>query len=108
MERRMAETENVRVLIVDDEPLARKKIQNLLKNDSEVQVVGECSNGNEAVNCVKTLKPDLVFLDIQIPHLDGLKVSKALSGPDSPLVIFVTAYDQHAVRAFDLQALDFI
>jgi len=104
----MAETSKIRVLIVDDEPLARKKIQNLLKNHSDIEVVGECSNGIEAVDSVKSLRPDLVFLDIQIPHLNGLKVSEALSGPDSPLIIFVTAYDQHAVRAFDLQALDFV
>ena len=104
----MVESSKIRVLIVDDEHLARKKIQNLLKNDSEIEVVGECSNGIDSVNAVKSLRPDLLFLDIQIPKLDGLKVSEALSGPDSPLVIFVTAYDQHAVRAFDLQALDFI
>src|SRR4051794_16492535 len=103
-ERRMPEIQKIRVLIVDDEPLARKKIQNLLKSDSEVEVVGQCSNGIEAVDSVKLLKPDLVFLDIQIPYLDGLKVSEALTAHGSPLVIFVTAYDQHAVRAFDLQA----
>ncbi|HZS47164.1 MAG TPA: LytTR family DNA-binding domain-containing protein [Blastocatellia bacterium] len=104
----MIEPGKIKVLIVDDEPLARRKIRGLLKNDPEIEVVGECSNGNDAIASVKALSPDLLFLDIQIPELDGIKVSEALVGKDTPQVIFVTAYDQYAVRAFELQALDFL
>src|SRR5215471_6781087 len=98
----MIESSKIRVLIVDDEPLARRKIRGLLKGDPDIEVIGECSNGIEAIARVKSLNPDLMFLDIQIPELDGIKVSEALSGQSGAQVIFVTAYDQYAVRAFEL------
>ena len=99
----------IRILIVDDEPLARERIRDLLSRDGDVEVVGECRNGREAVSSVKKLAPDILFLDVQMPGMDGFAVLKALrSEPQLPLVIFVTAYDQYAVRAFEVNALDYI
>ena len=98
----------IRTLIVDDEPLARRGIRQLLAAHRDVVVVGECRDGREALRALETLQPDLVFLDVQMPGLDGLGVVRA-RGPDRmPLVVFVTAYDQFAVRAFDAHALDYL
>ncbi|MGH9831418.1 MAG: LytR/AlgR family response regulator transcription factor, partial [Blastocatellia bacterium] len=104
----MADPRPIRVLIVDDEPLARKRLRELLKDDPDVAIAGECANGAETVAAVRELAPDLIFLDVQMPGVDGLAVSETLNGKQSPLVIFVTAYDQYAVRAFDLQAVDYL
>jgi two-component system, LytTR family, response regulator len=101
----------IRTLIVDDEPLARKRLRDLLKDDAEIEIVGECSDGSELIEAVRALAPDLIFLDVQMPELDGVSVTEALrksGGESSPLVIFVTAYDQYAVRAFDLRAVDYL
>ena len=100
--------ESIAVLIVDDEPAARRGLAKLLQSCPEAVIVGECGNGLEAVDAVGRLKPDLVFLDIQMPDLDGFGVVKRI-GPDRmPPVIFVTAYDSYALQAFDIHALDYL
>jgi two-component system LytT family response regulator len=104
----MTDSKPIRVLIVDDEPLARKRLRELLKEDTEIAVVGECVNGAEAISSTHELTPDLIFLDVQMPGIDGLGVSESLNGGGSPLVVFVTAYEQYAVRAFDAQAIDYL
>ena len=95
-------------MIVDDEPLARTGIRSLLKEDAEVEIVGECGDGQEAVEAITALHPDLIFLDIQMPELDGFEVLEALDPDTIPLVVFVTAYDQYALRAFQVHALDYL
>ncbi|MEL6616082.1 MAG: response regulator, partial [Bacteroidota bacterium] len=101
-------SEPVRALIVDDEPHGRRGVRIRLDRTPEVEVVGECANGREAVQAIAELRPDLVFLDIQMPGLDGFGVIETV-GPDAmPVTVFVTAYDQHALRAFDAQALDYL
>lgn len=98
----------IRTLIVDDEPLARQRIEDLLADEQGIELIGECGNGKEAVAAVRELKPDLMFLDVQMPLLDGFGVLEAL-GPDVvPAVVFVTAYDRYAVRAFETHALDYL
>lgn len=104
----MTDSKPIRVLIVDDEPLARKRLRELLKDDSEIVIVGECANGAETISATRELAPDLIFLDVQMPGIDGLAVSEALNGRGSPLFVFVTAYEQYAVRAFDVQAVDYL
>ncbi len=104
----MAGAQNIRALIVDDEPLARKRLRELLKDDTEIVIVGECANGAETISAVRELAPDLIFLDVQMPGIDGLEVSEALGGKQNPLVIFVTAYEQYALRAFEVQAVDYL
>lgn len=102
------------VLIVDDEPLARERIRELLKRERDFAVAAEANNGRAAIDAIKTERPDLVFLDVQMPELDGLEVLRALevealSLPlPLPLIIFVTAFDQHAVRAFEYHAIDYL
>jgi len=98
----------ITTVIVDDEPLARKFLREMLVNDPEVEIVAECGSGYEALRVVKKLKPDLLFLDIQMPELDGFAVLQALEWDHVPLVIFVTAYDQYAMRAFEVHALDYL
>jgi two-component system LytT family response regulator len=98
----------MQALIVDDEPLSRTRLRQLLRSEGDVEVVGECSNGAEAVDAVRELAPDVVFLDVQMPEMDGFQVLQALSDGIVPLVIFVTAFDEYAVRAFDVLALDYV
>jgi len=98
----------IRALIVDDEPLARRGIRQLLEACTDVSVVGECRNGREALAALDTLAPDLVFLDVQMPELDGLEVVRERGAARMPHVIFVTAYDEFAVRAFETHALDYL
>jgi two-component system LytT family response regulator len=98
----------IRVLIVDDEPLARAGLKDLCERDPDIEVVGECSDGRAAVAAIEQIEPDLLLLDIQMPGMDGFEVLRAV-GPDRmPQVIFVTAYDQFALRAFDVHALDYL
>ena len=101
---------NIRTIIVDDEPLARERIQTLLKSEQDFELVAQCVNGADGLEQIRRLQPDLVFLDIQMPGMDGFELVKELGrekGP-SPLVIFVTAYDQHAIKAFEVHALDYL
>ena len=105
---REAAPAKIRVLIVDDEPLARRRIKSLLAHDSNVDVIGECSDGYKAVNSIGELNPDLVFLDIQMPAMDGFDVIRTIGPERMPTVIFVTAYDQYALKAFEVNALDYL
>jgi two-component system LytT family response regulator len=98
----------VRVLIVDDEPLAREKIRRMVEDDPEMEVIGECVNGREAVTAVQSLLPDLMLLDVEMPAFDGFAVLEALKSSHLPLVIFITAFDHYAVRAFKVHALDYL
>jgi two-component system LytT family response regulator len=98
----------IRTLIIDDESLARERVKRFLRDDPDIQVIGECSDGKEAIAAIKREKPDLVFLDIQMPEKNGFEVIKALSADVMPTVIFVTAYDQYALQAFDVHALDYL
>jgi len=98
----------IRALIVDDEPPARELIATLLRDEPDVEVVGECASGRSAVASIEQLSPDLVFLDVQMPGLDGFGVLAELPMKRWPLIVFVTAYDKHAVRAFEVHALDYL
>ena len=98
----------IRTLIVDDEPLARDRIQSLLREEADIEILRECANGNEAVAAIKELSPDLVFLDVQMPGRGGFEVLREIDPAALPLIIFVTAYDQHALKAFEVHALDYL
>jgi two-component system LytT family response regulator len=100
--------DKIRVLLVDDEPLALRGLKLRLAACPEVEIIGECANGREAVKEIKASSPDLVFLDIQMPGLDGFGVVRAMIGAPAPLFIFVTAYDKYAIDAFEANALDYI
>ncbi len=104
----MKDAKTIRALVVDDEPLAREIIREMIRRDSEISVVGECGNGLDAVTMIETERPDMVFLDIQMPEMDGFAVIEAVGAQAMPVVIFVTAYDQYAVNAFKVHALDYI
>jgi two-component system LytT family response regulator len=98
----------IRVLVVDDEPLAREKIRGMAAADPEIRVVGECTNGAEAIEAIQTIRPDLILLDVQMPEVGGFAVLEALKDEGLPPVIFITAYDHYAVRAFEVHALDYL
>jgi two-component system, LytTR family, response regulator len=98
----------IRTLIVDDEPLARRGLRAHLAGAADVEVVAECGDGREAVRLIRELEPDLVFLDVQMPELDGFGVLREAAPARLPSVIFVTAYDQYALRAFEVHALDYL
>jgi two-component system, LytTR family, response regulator len=100
--------EKIRALIVDDEPLAREGIRMRLAQEPDIAVIGECSNGRQAVTVIERDSPDLVFLDVQMPKVDGFGVIAAIGARRMPQVIFVTAYDEHALRAFEVHALDYL
>ncbi len=98
----------ITALIVDDEPLAREKIRRLLRNENDFEIIGEAVSGEEAVEMIQAEKPDLVFLDIQMPEMNGFEVIKAIKNGAMPAVIFVTAYDKYAIKAFEVHALDYL
>ncbi len=98
--------DKIRALIVDDEPPARDRITDLIARDAEVEIIGECGDGLSAVAAIEDHKPDLIFLDVQMPELDGFGVLEAIE--ETPVIIFVTAYDQYALRAFEVHALDYL
>jgi two-component system LytT family response regulator len=98
----------VRTLIVDDEPLARERMRSLLQAEPDIAIVGECRDGREAVDVIRRESPDLVFLDVQIPELDGFQVLGAIAGEKAPAIVFVTAYDQYALQAFEVHAVDYL
>jgi two-component system LytT family response regulator len=98
----------IRTLIVDDEAIARERVRRFLNAEPDIEILGECRNGREAVAAIKKLRPDLVFLDIQMPQLDGFETLAALDPAHMPAVVFVTAFDQYAIRAFTVHALDYL
>jgi two-component system LytT family response regulator len=98
----------IRALVADDEPPARKKLRELLAKEADVEQVGEAADGVEAVEKIRAAAPDVVFLDIQMPRLDGFGVIREVGVNAMPLVVFVTAYDEHALRAFEVHALDYL
>ena len=98
----------IRALVVDDEPVARDRVVRLLQQQADIELVGQCSNGLETVTAIEQLSPDLVFLDVQMPEMDGFEVVRALDAGHVPAVVFVTAYDEYAVRAFEVHALDYL
>lgn len=98
----------IRALIVDDEPVARRGIRHHLREEADIEVIGECGDGAAAIDAIAELAPDLVFLDIQMPEVGGFDVVDAIGIARMPAVIFVTAYDEHALRAFDVHAVDYV
>ena len=104
----MTEVKQIRALVIDDEPLARGMIREMLAHDPEAEVVGECANGHEAVDAIRSLSPDIVFLDVQMPELGGFEVLDSFKEGELPTIIFVTAYDQYALRAFEVHAFDYL
>jgi two-component system, LytTR family, response regulator len=98
----------LKAIVVDDEPLARERIRRLLEPETDIEVVAECADGREAVEAIEAAKPDILFLDIQMPELDGFAVLEAVGAERMPAVVFVTAYDQYALRAFESHALDYL
>ena len=98
----------VRTLIVDDEPLARRRLRTILAAEPDVDIVGEASNGTAAVQAIVEKRPDLLLLDIQMPGKDGFEVLKDIAAVHQPVVVFITAHDEHAIRAFDVQAVDYV
>ncbi|HEY0975934.1 MAG TPA: response regulator, partial [Flavobacteriales bacterium] len=99
---------NIRTIVVDDEPAARSRVVRLLGTDPEVRVVAECRNGNEALATIQQEPVDLVYLDIQMPQLSGLDVVGRFPPGQTPFVVFVTAHDRYAVKAFDVNAADYL
>jgi two-component system LytT family response regulator len=104
----LSDTVVVRTIIADDERLARQKLLILLDSEPQVKVVAECQNGRQAVSAIRSLRPDLLLLDIQMPDLDGFQVLSEIPPEEMPVVIFTSAYDQYAIRAFDASALDYL
>ncbi len=100
--------EKIRTLIVDDEPLARRNLRLLLENDPQIEILDECRNGREAVKAINAMSPDLIFLDIQMPEMDGFDVLERVGTEQIQAIIFVTAFDQYALKAFDVHALDYL
>src|SRR5947208_8930992 len=98
----------IRVLIADDEPLARKFIRRMLKENRDFEIIGECSNGKETVAMIRKERPDVVFLDVQMPEMDGLAVLESIRIEKLPEIIFTNKYEQYAIRAFVLQSRDYL
>jgi len=101
-------TDRIRVVIADDEPLARERLRELLKEHTDVDLVAECADGRQALDAVRNQQPDILFLDVEMPELNGFGVLENLGTNRFPLVIFVTAYDRYALQAFEAHALDYI
>ncbi|HVX39240.1 MAG TPA: LytTR family DNA-binding domain-containing protein [Gemmatimonadaceae bacterium] len=104
----MTESKTIRVLVVDDEELGRDRLQSLLEQQPDVQLVGVCADGPSALEAIEREHPDLVFLDVQMPGMDGFEVIENIDPAKLPAVVFVTAHDGHAIRAFEIHALDFL
>jgi two-component system LytT family response regulator len=98
----------IRTLIADDEPLARERLRTLLARHTDIEIIGECTNGADAIEAINELHPDLILLDVEMPRMDGFAVLEALDPQKLPAVVFVSAHDQYAVRAFEAHALDYI
>ena len=104
----MARGKTLRVLIVDDEALARQRLEDLLRHQEQVEIVGFADNGEAAISAIRALTPDLVFLDVQMPGATGIEVIRTIGTQDMPATVFVTAYDQYALKAFDMAAIDYL
>ena len=100
-------SDKIRTLVVDDEPVARARVLSLLRAEADVEVVGECETGSQVLGAIEERSPDLVFLDIQMPEIDGMELARSFHG-GKPAVVFVTAYDEYALRAFDVHAVDYL
>jgi len=98
----------IRALIVDDERMARKRLRTLLAREPDIEVVGECATGRSAVEAIRAQSPQLVFLDVQMPEMDGFAVVRTLGVDAAPMIVFVTAFDQYAIQAFEVSALDYL
>ena len=103
-----APKKKIKTLVVDDEPLARRNIRLLLKDDADVEIVGEAGSGQAALELIRKHSPDLIFLDIQMPEMDGFGVLERIEAERMPVVVFVTAFDRYALRAFEFHALDYL
>jgi len=101
-------SDKIKTLIVDDEPLARRNLRVLLETDPQIEIMGECRNGREAVKAIESASPDLLFLDIQMPEMDGFDVLAQVGPERIQAIIFVTAFDQYALKAFEVHALDYL
>ena len=99
---------SIRALVIDDEPLARRSIRRFLGKNADVEIVGECGDGETAIHAIHDLRPDLVFLDVQMPEMDGFQVLSKVGAAEMPVTIFVTAHDRFALRAFDVNAIDYL
>ena len=104
----MARGKTLRVLIVDDEALARQRLEDLLRHQENVEIVGFADNGEAAISAIRSLKPDLLFLDVQMPGATGIDVIRTIGSEQMPATVFVTAYDQYALKAFDMAAIDYL
>ena len=104
----METNRSIRTLIVDDEPAARRRLERLLNQEQDINIIGEANTGKKALSMIREAKPDLVFLDIQMPIMSGIDLIREMGSAEMPVVIFVTAYDQYAVKAFELAALDYL
>ena len=98
----------IRAMVVDDEAMARERVVSLLRQEQDIELIGECSDGEQAVSAIASQQPDLVFLDVQMPAVDGFRVIEQVGPEKMPAVVFVTAYDEYAVRAFEVHALDYL
>ncbi len=98
----------MRALIVDDEAMARRRVRRLLTEEADVTIVAECANGTDALEAIRTHDVDVVFLDVQMPGMDGFAVARAIPAEDAPFIVFVTAYSEHALRAFEIHAVDYV
>ncbi len=98
----------LRALIIDDEPLARMALLRLLRRERDISIIGQCNDGEAAVEAIRQTRPDLIFLDVQMPEMDGFRVVEAIAPDQMPVTIFVTAFDRYAIRAFDSNAVDYL
>jgi two-component system LytT family response regulator len=98
----------IKTMVVDDEPMARERLVGLLGQEKDIEIIGECADGSQAVNAIQQKQPDLVFLDVQMPACDGFGVLQQLDAERLPAVVFVTAYDEYALKAFEVHAIDYL
>ncbi|MGE0815348.1 MAG: LytR/AlgR family response regulator transcription factor, partial [Vicinamibacterales bacterium] len=97
----------IRAMVVDDEAMARERVVGMLRQEEDIELIGECSDGQQAVDAITQQKPDLVFLDVQMPACDGYGVIEKVGAEKMPAVVFVTAYDEYALKAFEVHAIDY-
>src|SRR3954467_11866102 len=101
-------TGKIRTLVVDDEPIARARMVSLLRDELDIELIGECASGRQAKSVIESTSPDLLFLDIQMPEIDGIDLARTIQASGAPAIVFVTAYDEYALRAFEVHALDYL